>query len=89
MILQKMTLYAREIEDIVSPKSSISVEAMSKGTRYIILLYHQVNIIKQHSFQLGTNSDMSTLWAVRGGSDTASFAFCPQGTTGMAGTSAR
>jgi hypothetical protein len=48
-----MTLYAREIEDIVSPKSSISVEAMSKGTRYIILLYHQVNIIKQHSFQFG------------------------------------
>ncbi|KAJ5739730.1 hypothetical protein N7533_012514 [Penicillium manginii] len=45
MILQKMTLYAREIEDIVSPKSSSSVEAMSKGTRYIILLYHQCVVV--------------------------------------------
>ncbi|OJI96044.1 hypothetical protein ASPVEDRAFT_35372 [Aspergillus versicolor CBS 583.65] len=40
-ILQTMTVYAREIEEIVHPKTSNSVETMPKGTRYITLLYHQ------------------------------------------------
>lgn len=40
-ILQKMTVYARDIENIVHPKNSNSVETMPKGTRYITLLYHQ------------------------------------------------
>lgn len=38
-----MTVYAREIEEIVHPKTSNSVETMPKGTRYITLLYHQVS----------------------------------------------
>lgn len=41
-ILQMMTVYARDIEEIVSPQPSNSVETMPKGTRYITLLYHQV-----------------------------------------------
>ena len=41
-ILQTMTIYAREIENMVHPKSTTSVETMPKGTRYITLLYHQV-----------------------------------------------
>ncbi|KAJ5337834.1 hypothetical protein N7452_004562 [Penicillium brevicompactum] len=41
-ILQTMTIYAREIENMVHPKSTTSVETMPKGTRYITLLYHQL-----------------------------------------------
>jgi hypothetical protein len=40
-ILQTMTLYAREIEEIVQTESSNSLETMPKGIRYITLLYHQ------------------------------------------------
>ncbi|KAL4920415.1 hypothetical protein BDW62DRAFT_208935 [Aspergillus aurantiobrunneus] len=37
-ILQTMTVYAREIEGIVHPKTTNSVETMPKGTRYITLI---------------------------------------------------
>ncbi|CAG8381315.1 unnamed protein product [Penicillium salamii] len=43
-ILQTMTIYAREIENIIHPKTTSSVETMPKGTRYITLLYHQVRV---------------------------------------------
>lgn len=39
-----MTVYAREIEDLVHPKNSNTVETMPKGTRHITLLYHQVRM---------------------------------------------
>lgn len=39
-----MTIYAREIETIIHPKTTSSVETMPKGTRYITLLYHQVRV---------------------------------------------
>ena len=41
-ILQMMTVYARDFEEVVSPQPSNLVETMPKGTRYITLLYHQV-----------------------------------------------
>ncbi|CAI7582224.1 unnamed protein product [Penicillium bialowiezense] len=43
--LHTMTIYAREIENMVHPKSTSSVETMPKGTRYITLLYHQCVLV--------------------------------------------
>ncbi|KAL4757014.1 transcription factor domain-containing protein [Aspergillus foveolatus] len=66
-ILQTMTLYAREIEEIVQTKSSNSLETMPKGTRYITLLYHQcvvvatrpllLSVLKERLERLGCRED--------------------------------
>ncbi|KAJ5116279.1 hypothetical protein N7456_000627 [Penicillium angulare] len=66
-ILQTMTVYAREIEEIVHPKNSASVETMPKGTRYITLLYHQcvmiatrpllLSVLKERLERLGQQED--------------------------------
>ncbi|OJJ42129.1 hypothetical protein ASPZODRAFT_20775 [Penicilliopsis zonata CBS 506.65] len=67
-ILQAMTVYAREIEEIVFPRrGSASVESMPKGTRYITLLYHQcvivatrpllLSILKERLERLGQQED--------------------------------
>lgn len=47
-----MTVHAREIEEIVHPKTSNSVETMPKGTRYITLLYHQVSMSPSNQLTL-------------------------------------
>ncbi|KAL4940913.1 hypothetical protein BDV06DRAFT_230066 [Aspergillus oleicola] len=51
-ILQTMTIYAREIEDIVHPRTSNSVETMPKGTRASWL---------RPLFSSGIKSDFKTL----------------------------
>ncbi|KAL2793118.1 fungal-specific transcription factor domain-containing protein [Aspergillus keveii] len=66
-ILQTMTAYAREIEDIVQSKNPSSIETMPKGTRYITLLYHQcvvvatrpllLSILKERLERLGERED--------------------------------
>ncbi|KAL2848218.1 fungal-specific transcription factor domain-containing protein [Aspergillus pseudodeflectus] len=66
-ILQTMTAYAREIEDIVQSKNPSSIETMPKGTRYITLLYHQcvvvatrpllLSILKERLERLGQRED--------------------------------
>ncbi|KAJ5231508.1 uncharacterized protein N7469_006096 [Penicillium citrinum] len=66
-ILQMMTVYARDIEEIVSPQPSNSVETMPKGTRYITLLYHQcvlvatrpllLSVLKERLDRLGGRED--------------------------------
>lgn len=75
-----MTIYAREIEEIVHPKTSSTVETMPKGTRYITLLYHQVRT----EFFYGTTMTDS-MGTVRVCSHTTSASFDSQGTIRKAG----
>ncbi|KAL4930805.1 uncharacterized protein BDV17DRAFT_297406 [Aspergillus undulatus] len=61
-LLQAMTTYAREIEEIVHPETSNSVETMPKGTRYITLLYHQVRQVTKRLERSGNQADDWHSW---------------------------
>ena len=80
-ILQTLAGHAQEIEKLVHIDPQNSVEIISRGTRHIALLYHQVSRRAQHAISCQFVTDH--VLAVRDNCNTTTFTICSYGTVGI------